>query len=554
MGRAKVRLVQHIGRAPSLAQTGSSSVVPNGAIALPPETRLDTSAASGGLDGFLGNYDPDYIELTEAVLVAGVSIQTSDGTFETLEVGDEEEPPEATMQVTVSAIFDDGQDAQSKLSAAVPVNISDGSWSGFSCIRLENPVLLTPGKYRVDFAATLSESYEFDPASLPKVDSTLIVVKFEKHFFTDVSGVRVAGIRAFTDVNLDSCSVLKTPYVFAEDDEPPIAVDFESFRMSMVDWAAYLISRAIDSSISSHRRTYLADAGFIESSTGPITGYTQGWQKEIELLPGYDVSGYSDETAGGGAFLEQQTYKQALGRIMFEVGAVFDWTGPVARIIIIPRAGQVVPAIRTITLDDVERVGETDPIPNLSIAYTDEDEVINTIDPRYRRDYSQGRGFEAFIKAPLSRYRDASSVGYLGTRSEPDRFWFDWGRSAATLNTVVQAWLNQLKRPLKIVEFVGFLDLLELQRGDVINFNLTPTITIGPTAGAPDANQGYGDGGYGSAGYGGSVIVPPETIIGESFDTFSESTRFMIESALVDWDAKRVKITARELGAGYVPG
>lgn len=577
------RPIRWLGR--SSRSAAAAEVLPGGGATLPPNTDLDTSAAAGGLDGFLGNYDPDYVELTEAVLIVGVRLATSDGTFTTLDVGDEDDPPEATLQVTCSAIFGDDKEAQSKLSASPYVDISDGTWSGSAAIALDHPVLLTPGKYRIDFAATLSESYEFDKTTLPEIDVVLVPARFEKLEATTDDGVLVCGLRCYTDYVIGggelwdpettydagadvhyggrawttasestgdiptdgspwtlvtTGALTKSYYEFPGSDEPPIAVDLETYRMSLVDWCAYLFERAIiglGEPSHPHRRTWLTNEGYIDDR----------WQAAIQALPGYNVYGYDGDVAGGGVTDTQQTVGAAIMDILWELGAALDWTGPTARIIVLPRS---TPAyVRLIGIDDIARKSDDDPDPEIEIAYTNELEIINTIDARYMRDYSQSPSFQAY-PTPHPRVEDAESVAVksVGRRSDPPKFWFDWIRDTATMAEVAAVWRTHHAKPKKLVQITGYLDLLELQRGDVIAFDLTPNITIGPDPGTPGENQGVGDDGVGDGGVGGSPIVPPQTFIGEKFDGLTPAIRFMIDTApLVNWDAKRVQIHAREV-------
>ena len=511
--------------------------LPSGGTAIPVGGVADTTE---GLGGFLGFYNTSDIEITEemgSTLVAGVRIETSGGSFDVLEVGDESEEAEHSYEVTVSRHFEEAtsEPAQNKLAATF---IQTGaSWDGVAAKRLENTVLLTPGIYHVNVSATLSETYEFDQATLPEVEVLLVAVKFEEHYFTDPAGTPCVGLKSYTDYDLFDGSVTKTPYEFPEGEEPPIALDFISapYDGNLVDFLAYLIARSVGGLPAGHQRPALAGLGYIRASTG-ASGYTTGWQKEWEEFPGG-----SGDAAGGGAIDTQQTTKNAVGRLCFECAYDFDWTAPDARLIRIPRGGTLTPD-KTITIDDIKRVAEDDPTPRLSIGWTPEADMINVFNPRFMRDYSQSAGQFSSYETPGTRQTGVNN-SMTGDQENAPMFWFDWLRDLSIVTEVVTAWNFHYRVPKHTVQFTGFLNLLGLERGDIINFDVAPNITIGPEPGEPDENQGYGEGGYGDGGYGGQVISPPGTIIGDAL--IPTNLYFMVDGVSVNWPAKEVVVSGR---------
>lgn len=514
----------------------------NGGIGLPRGT-----VATGVLGGFLGFYTPAVFVITEAMhgaLIAGVRVEYVSGTFNTIGTG--ERDPERTYQVTVSRLFDEASaEAQVKLS----VSELDPTELGQRILakRLETPVLLTPGTYRIDFGATLSEDYEFDNDVggsgnfIPRLKVILVPIKFRPHYFSDGAGTPCFGVKSYTEYDLDEGTLGYPPewipYEFPDDAAPPLAIDVRTGEIPLVDVDAIILQRLIgEAGIpdgSNPRRQYLSDHGWIRATAG--AGGTRGWQLEVEEAP-----------TGGGAFDKQQTGKTALGRLTWEIGYDFDWTGPDARLIRLPRVGEELEAARVITLDDVVRVADDDPRPQLSVTWTPELDVINTARPRYWRDYSQGDGqHESYEKPGTAVSSDTADGSKIGPQGDDPKFFFDWLRDLPTTDEVASTWIKHLGWSAMGVDFTGFLTQLDLERGDLLAFDLSPPFTIGEAAGSPDENEGYGEGGYGGGGYGGSDASPEGTIKGKQL--LDPEWIFMVEAVAHDLLNGEVRVSTRRI-------
>lgn len=504
----------------------------NGSIGIP-----RGSIVAGALGGFLGFYTPAIIEITElqgSALIAGVIVRYVSGSFITIGTG--ERDPEKTYQVTVSRLFDEASaEAQVKLS----VSELDPTEIGQRILvrRLEAPVLLTPGIYRIDFGATLSEEYEFDNDVggsghfIPQLKVILVPIKFQPHYFTDDAGTPCFGVKAYTEYDLDTGDPAAPPnyipYEFPDDAEPPLAIDVQTGGITTAEWDAILLQRAIGRGIipDAGRRAALTAGGWIRDA----------WATELTEMP-----------ATGGAFDKQQNYKDGLGRFNWEAGYDFDWTGPDARLLRIPRAGEELEAQRTIGINDVVRVADDDPRPQLSVTWTPELDVINVAHPRYLRDYSQGEGqFEAYEKPGTKIAGETAAEEKIGQQEDTPKFYFDWLRELVTTDEVTGAWLRHLGWSAMGIDFTGFLEQLDLERGDLLSFDLVPAITIGEAVGMPDENQGYGEGGYGEGGYGGANVSPAGTIKGEQF--LNPDWVFMVEAVAHDLLNGEVRVSTRRV-------
>lgn len=505
---------------------------------IPPGASIDTTEDEGGILGYI---DSEFFTLDQSVVAVGFRFVTTSGTFTT--IGSGEEDPVADLKFSLFKVFDNGDEDESMFSTSPVVDISSGTWSGTAGSRLDRATLLTPGKYRLDFSVSLTEEYEFD--TIADIDTTIVVLTFDLFSFnkTDPDNVysyeTYVGLRMFTRYNLETGVSSITPYAWDEDtDDVPVAVDVTTTPQdNMTDWCARLLAKVLDVDALAIR-SYLDSAGYIDNSLN-----AGGWARAVT-----NMNIRLGTNAGGGAFTEQLTVKAALMRVLFECRHALDWTSWKARLIFIPAAkNEGISPQRTIYLDDIERVSIEDPIPKLSVSWTGDEDVINTIDARYDRDYSlSGGSREAYLSA-IDREEITESVTEIGRQFDEEKFLFDWVVTQGHAESTAAAWREYFGEPKKIVEFEGFLNLLELQRGDIINFELTPTITIGETGNAPDANQGWGEGGWGSAGWGGNELSPPGTIKGEFFDSLTTADWFMVEQMQVNWDTKRIRIRCREM-------
>lgn len=507
-----------------IARTQADTRYSGGAIGIP-----RGSVAVGTLGGFLGFYTPAFFVITEAqgsALVAGVVVEYLSGSFVVLSSGDETDDPHRTYQVTVSRLFDEASaEAQVKLS----VSELDPTEIGQKILakRLEQPALLTPGIYRVDFGATLSETYELDgdsPGVIPQLRVNLVPVKFRPWFFSDDAGTPCFGAEAYTERDLDTGTLGNTPYAFPEGAEPPLAIDVRTGEIRLVEWEAILLQRAIGLGLipDAGRRAALTAGGYIRDA----------WATELAEAP-----------SGGGALDKQQTYKTALGRISWETGYDFDWTSPDARLIRLPRVGEDPDVQRTIGIDDVKRISDDDPRPQLAVRWTTEADVVNLAYPRYLRDYSESEGqFGSYDEPGTNVDTDTADEDKIGGQADEERFYFDWLRDLPTTDEVTTTWLKHLGLSAMVVDFTGFLEQCDLERGDILAFDLAPNITIGEAVGSPDENQGYGEGGYGSGGYGGSSVSPSGTIKGEQF--LDPSWKFKVQTVAHNFLAGEVKVSA----------
>lgn len=491
---------------------------------LPPGARVDTNEDEGGAGGFSGFVGSAFFTIPEgpSALAVGIQIDTGGDDFTAIGGAEAEEDPVADLKFTCYRIYPNQQEEQSKFSASPEVDISGGTWGGVAAARFETPVLLTPGNYRVDFAATLSEDYEFDFDGFPEVAIEIVNLLFEKVTESGPDGTPLICDRAHTAWNLTTGAEEDTDYAFDEDFEPPLAVDVTTYPKMAGDWISALIARTITGvPLGVDRRQWLIANGWIDGSNwGQVTNLVAAAQGNI-----------------GGAITTQQTYKEAIGRICEECRIAFDWTGPLARLLYIPDSS--VSADRALGLDDIIRVSATDPTPLLDVEWTGENAVVNLIDGRWGRDYSLS-GKEAYVNA-LARRQNADSIAYIGRQANPPAYWLDWAISEAHASDTVDCWIAHLGRPRRRVSATLLLKHMDLIRGDIVTFNLQPVITIGDDPGIPDENQGWDEGGWSSGGWSGTPVIPPGTIKGEVFAGLTSANKFMAEQVFVNWSTKRVE-------------
>ncbi len=125
--------------------------------------------------------------------------------------------------------------------------------------------------------------------------------------------------------------------------------------------------------------------------------------------------------------------------------------------------------VKTITRDQVRAVNALDGIKTtLRLSRTPVEDLVNKITLYYGRDWSVGRGKDAFTK--ISKASDSTSISKYGTLEQEDRFLFDFvgDTNSAMADDLRDFWLARLKEPARVAEFEAFLDQLELVPGDVV--------------------------------------------------------------------------------------
>jgi hypothetical protein len=91
--------------------------------------------------------------------------------------------------------------------------------------------------------------------------------------------------------------------------------------------------------------------------------------------------------------------------------------------------------------------------------------IVNTIDLRYKRDWSSKE------YCLIENGSDNDSITRYGRREKPDDFEFDWTRIQTQAENLVTFFLAQYKEPSDVLELELFLDNVELERGDLIKIS-----------------------------------------------------------------------------------
>lgn len=129
------------------------------------------------------------------------------------------------------------------------------------------------------------------------------------------------------------------------------------------------------------------------------------------------------------------------------------------------------PAIsKTLTEDNVMRQGGLRSASTLKIKRSPIEDIINSINLRYGRDWSKSRVEDAFTVKSGS---DATSIARYGERKQDERFWCDFvAKDNSTMADDLHAFfLARFKEPARIISFDCKLDQYELLPGDVIGLN-----------------------------------------------------------------------------------
>lgn len=88
--------------------------------------------------------------------------------------------------------------------------------------------------------------------------------------------------------------------------------------------------------------------------------------------------------------------------------------------------------------------------------------IVNTIDLRYKRDWSSDE-YDA-----IESEADSDSVSRYSRRERPEDFEFDWTRLQGQSSDLVAFYLAQYRDPSDVLSMELFLDNIEIERGDII--------------------------------------------------------------------------------------
>ena len=115
---------------------------------------------------------------------------------------------------------------------------------------------------------------------------------------------------------------------------------------------------------------------------------------------------------------------------------------------------------------------------SIKVQRTPVSEVINDVNVRYLRNFSEPRGADAYAR--LQRVTDATSIANYGDRTSSgltpgnisdDLFMFDFVTSDAQAADLANFYLARFKTATRRVIVDTFLDQFELDRGDVVTIS-----------------------------------------------------------------------------------
>ena len=173
-------------------------------------------------------------------------------------------------------------------------------------------------------------------------------------------------------------------------------------------------------------------------------------------------SGY----AFNGAIVDQVPLKKILSQMLLQARLLFDWQ-VMAQIYFRPTTYATQSVTKALT-QAVIKDG------SIQVQRTPVSEIINDVNVRYLRDFTQPRGADAYAR--LQRVTDTTSIAIYGDRTSSgltpgnisdDMFMFDFVTNDAQAADLANFYLARFKSATKRVILTAFLDQFELNRGDV---------------------------------------------------------------------------------------
>ena len=174
-------------------------------------------------------------------------------------------------------------------------------------------------------------------------------------------------------------------------------------------------------------------------------GYTGAVSKVGNFPAGYTING---------AITETNTVLYWVNRIAFEFRSFFKFQSGAAKLIVRPDAFISAKTITKAQIDNFERVRS---------AYED---IINTINLRYDRDFSQAKGVGAY--RGTKTVQDAASIAKYGEREKADIFFCNFITDPVLAASVVGFYLTWYAGRHWTYSLDCFLDQVELEFGDQI--------------------------------------------------------------------------------------
>ena len=159
-----------------------------------------------------------------------------------------------------------------------------------------------------------------------------------------------------------------------------------------------------------------------------------------------------------GVILAQEKLLDLLHRLAWQCRSWFRLASGAARLVVRPDSLTSEKTLSACRLDGGRMV--------YGRRKTEMDEVVNTINLRYNRDWTKVDGDDAYLA--VSGTTDATSIADYGIREIPDLFRMDMITSSVMADSVRDFYLADLKRRKWLHEFEEHLDHAELEFGDVV--------------------------------------------------------------------------------------
>lgn len=181
-------------------------------------------------------------------------------------------------------------------------------------------------------------------------------------------------------------------------------------------------------------------------------------------LDGSFPAGY----AFNGVIVDQEEVLPLLHRLAFQCRSWFRMVNGSARLVVRPDTMTSEKTISACRVNDGRRVH--------SRRKADAEDIVNRINLRYNRDWTQAESDEAYLG--LSSTSDATSITDYGERERPDLFRCPMITSATMADSVRDFYLADLKRRKWLHEFEVYLDHAELEFGDVVTLGFAGSTVV----------------------------------------------------------------------------
>ncbi|MGP0566297.1 MULTISPECIES: hypothetical protein [unclassified Nitrospina] len=119
--------------------------------------------------------------------------------------------------------------------------------------------------------------------------------------------------------------------------------------------------------------------------------------------------------------------------------------------------------VKTLSDNDVVRDPKTG-LPRMRFQRTPFDDIANHIELRYHRDWVEG------VRRGWTSVSNAASISLYGQQEHPGEFDFDWTQAAEQADDLARFYLGESTGPNTLVEIEVFPNHLELEPGDIVEF------------------------------------------------------------------------------------